>query len=65
MLDVICLSEVLHVFIYERGPIVTDQPLRDPEPRDDVLFDEVCHDYSSGFFQRDSFYPFYEVLNGC
>ena len=32
MLDVICLSQPLHVFVYEGGPVVTNQSLGDPEP---------------------------------
>ena len=65
MLDVIRLSQVLHVFVYERGPIVTNQSLRDPECCNDVFSNEVCHGCSSGFFQRDSFYSFCKVLGGC
>ena len=64
MLDVVCLNQVLYVFIYERGPIVTNQPPGDPEPYDDVLSNEVCHGCSSGLFQRDSFHPLCEVLSG-
>ena len=31
ILDVICLSQPLHVFVYERGPIVTNQSPGDPD----------------------------------
>ena len=65
MLDVICLSQLLHVFVYEWGPVVTDQSPRDPEPCNDMFSNEVCYDCSSGFFQRDGLYPFYKVLRGC
>ena len=65
MLDVICLNQVLHVFIYEQGPIVTNQSLGDPEPRNDVHSNEVCHGCPNGPFQRASFYPFCKVLGGC
>ena len=58
ILDVICFSQVLHVFVYEWGPIVSDQSLGDPEPCNDVFLNEVCHGCSSGLFQRDSFYQF-------
>ena len=64
MLDVIRLNQVLHVFVYERGPIVIDPSLRDPKLCNDVFSNEVCHDCSSGFFQRDSFYSFCKVLDG-
>ena len=37
MLDVICLDQVPHVLVYERGPIVIDYSLGDPEPYNDVL----------------------------
>ena len=65
ILDVICFGQVLHVFVDERGPIVTDQPPGDLESCNDVLSNEVCHGYSSGPFQRDSFYPFCKVLSDC
>ena len=58
MLDVIRFSQILHVFIYERDPIVTDQPPGDPKPYNDRLSYEVCHDYSSGIFQMDTFTHF-------
>ena len=64
MLDEICFSQVLHVFVYERGPIVTDKSLGDPKPCNDVFSNEVYYSCSSGFFQRDSFYPFCKVLGG-
>ena len=64
MLDVICLSQALHVFVYKRGPIVTDQSFGDPEPYNDVLSNEVCHGYPNGPFQRASFYLFCKVLGG-
>ena len=50
MLDVIRFSQVLHVFVYEQGPIITDQPPRDHEPCNDVLLYEVCHGCSNGLF---------------
>ena len=65
MLDVICLSQPLHVFVYERGPVVIDQSLRDPKPCNDMFSNEVCYGCSSGFFQRDGLYPFCKVLCGC
>ena len=63
--DAICLSQVLHVSVYEWGSIVTNQSLGGPEPCDDVLPNEVCHNCSSGLFQRDNFYPFCKILGGC
>ena len=51
MLDVICLSQVLHVFVYEWGSIVTDQSPGDPEPCDDVFPNEVCHSCLVAFFK--------------
>ena len=38
ILDVICLSQPLHVFVYERGPIVTNQSPGDPEPCNDIYY---------------------------
>ena len=64
MLDVIRISQVLHVFVYEWGPIVIDQSLGDSESCNDVFSNEFCYGCSSGFFQRDSFYPFCKVLSG-
>ena len=64
MLDVVCLNQVLHVFVYERGPIVTDQSPGNLEPCNDMFSNEVCHRCSSGFFQKDSFYLFCKVLGG-
>ena len=49
--DAICLSQVLHVSVYEWGSIVTNQSLGGPEPCDDVLPNEVCHNCSSGLFK--------------
>ena len=64
MLDVICLSQVPHVLIYEWGPIVTNQYLVDPKPCNDVLSNEVYHGCPSGLFQRDGLYPFRKILGG-
>ena len=63
--DAICLRQVLHVSVYEWGSIVTNQSLGGPEPCDDVLPNEVCHNCSSGLFQRDNFYLFCKILGGC
>ena len=65
MLDVICLSQSLHVFVYEKGSVVTDQPPGDPKPCNDMFSNKVCYSCSSGIFQRDSLYPFNKVLSGC
>ena len=51
MLDAICLSQSLHVFVYEWGPIVVDRSLEDPEPCNDMFSNEVCYGRSSGFFK--------------
>ena len=51
MLDLIHLSQPLHVFVYEQGPIVTDQSPGDPEPCNDMFSNEVCYGRSSGFFK--------------
>ena len=64
MLYVICLSQPLHVFVYERDPIVTNQSLGDPEPCNDMFSNEVCYGRSSGFFQKDGLYPFCKILCG-
>ena len=58
ILDVICLSQPFHVFVYERGPIVADQSPGDLEPCNDIFLNEVCYGRSGGFFQRDDLYPF-------
>ena len=58
MLDVIRLSQVFHILIYEQGSIIADQSLGDPKSCADVFPNEVCHSCSSGIFQRDSLYPF-------
>ena len=50
MLDVICLSQVPHVLIYEWGSIVTNQYPMDPKPCNDVLSNEVYHGCPSGLF---------------
>ena len=63
-MDLPCLM-ALHVFVYERGSIVTDQFPRDLEPCDDVFLNEVCHSCFSGLFQRDNLYPFCKILDGC
>ena len=65
MLDVICLGHVLHILIYERGSIVADKSPGDLESCNDVFSNKVCHNCSSGLFQRDSLYPFCKILSGC
>ena len=64
MLDAIYLSQIFHILVYEWGLIVTNQFPGDPEPCNDVLPNEIRHSYSSGLFQRDSFYPFCKILSG-
>ena len=39
--DVICLYQVLHVLIYKRGAVVTNQPPGDSKSCDNVLTNEV------------------------
>ena len=41
MFDVICLCQVLHVLIYKRGAVVTNQPPGDSKSCDNVLTNEV------------------------
>ena len=65
MLDVIYLSQPLHVFVYEQDPMVVDQSPGDPKPCNDIFLNEVCYSRSDGFFQRDGLYPFCKILYGC
>ena len=39
--NVICLRQVLHVLIYKRGTVVSDQPAGDPKSCNNVLPNEV------------------------